>query len=94
MSTFTTFKNTGGGQPVKARKSSLNAYSMSRARTAPFLYLNSTTMRRKQFTPTPAEVEYWRKIHELNGMPVIKPKKPVPVTYIVRTVEILTIQER
>lgn len=54
---------------------------------------NLHDMRRKPFTPTPAEVEYWRRIHELNGMPVIEPEKPVPVTYIVRTGEIVTTQD-
>jgi hypothetical protein len=91
MINFTTFKNTGGGQPVQARESSQNAYSMSRARTAPTFYIheNRTTMRRKSFTPTAAEIEYWRKIHDLNQQekPAVPIGKPAPV-YVITTVEL------
>ena len=41
---------------------------------------NLHDMRRKSFTPTAAEVEYWRKIHDLNEeKPAVPIEKPAPV---------------
>ena len=97
MTKFTTFKNTGGGQPVQARESSRNAYSLSRARTAPTFYIheNRTTMRRKSFTPTASEVEYWRKIHDLNEQekPAVPIEKPALV-YVITTIELIQAEDR
>lgn len=61
-----------------------------RAVTAIFHYQNSDVMRvtrRKEFQPTPAEVAYWQRIHDLNQAEKTEPK-PAPV-YIVTTVEMI-----
>lgn len=51
---------------------------------------NLHDMRRKEFTPTPAEVEYWRRIHDLNQQekPAVPIEKPAPM-YIVTTVDLI-----
>jgi len=53
-------------------------------------------MRRKSFTPTAAEIEYWRKIHDLNEQekPAVPIEKPAPVReYIIQTFELFTIDD-
>ena len=63
------------------------------AATYPSLKLHD--MRRKKFTPTPFEVEYWRKIHDLNQQenPAVPIEKPAPVReYIIQTFELVTVE--
>lgn len=57
---------------------------------------NLHDMRRKSFTPTAAEIEYWRKIHDLNEQekPAVPIEKPAPVReYIIQTFELFTIDD-
>ena len=89
ISTFVRLQDIGGGVPVKVRQSSQHP-CVCMQRPPSFLTSKRMQMRRKPFTPTPLEIEYWRKIHELNKQekPAVPIEKPAPV-YIVTTVELV-----
>lgn len=59
------------------------------AATSPLLNLTRHDMRRQKFTPTPEEVTYWKRIHQLNEAE----RKPEPVQFIIHTIEIVKAEE-